>query len=193
MTENDKHPKPKRRWLRFSLRTFLIVLTVFCVCFGWYLYRVERQREAVKWVRANGGWVRYEYEFDKDFVDGSQRSVPKWMLDMLGDDYFYTVCLVECSNTELNDLTPLAPLKNLKFLYLHQTQVNDLTPLAGLSNLEILFLWDTQVNDLTPLAGLTNLDKLRLYETQASDVDIETLKQALPNCNISIEYVFPHD
>ena len=171
MTENDKLPKPKRRWLRFNLRTLLIVLTVFCVWLGWYLLRVEQQRDAVRWVAEDGGTVRYDYDFDLDdeSIDDGKPSVPKWLLDMLGVDYFSTVTFVGIS-MELSDVTPLATLKSLRFLYLSNTQVSDVTPLTGLTNLEQLLLGKTQVTDVTPLAGLTNLEYLDLSDTQVSDV-----------------------
>ena len=37
---------PKRRFLRFSLRTLLIFMLVVCVAVGWKLERVRQQREA---------------------------------------------------------------------------------------------------------------------------------------------------
>ena len=169
MTEPNK--QPKRRWFRFSLRTFLIVLTIFCVWFGLYLYRVEQQREAVKWVLGHGGTVYYDYELDDKYFDGdSHPTAPKWLLNMLGVDFFSTVTQVSDFNTELIDVTMLADLTKLEFLLLDNTQVCDLTPLVGLTNLRFLDLSDTQVSDITPLAGLTNLDSLFLFQTQVSDV-----------------------
>jgi hypothetical protein len=39
--------KPKRRWLRFSIRTLLAVVTIFCVWLGWNFYEL-RQRHLIK-------------------------------------------------------------------------------------------------------------------------------------------------
>ena len=75
MTEQTKQPKPKRRWLRFSLRTFLIVVTILCVWFG-FAYRVERQREAVRWVKENGGTAYYAHEYTDGF-----RVIPRQFQD----------------------------------------------------------------------------------------------------------------
>ena len=167
--------KPKRRWLRFSLRTFLIVLTIFCVWLGWYLYRVEQQREAVKWVKENGGWVRYYYEYDSNerLVSESQPPVPKWLHDILDENYFSSVV----------------------YVYLGDTKISDVKPLAGLTNLEELYLHITRVSDLKPLSGFTNLEVLGLENTNVSDEEIEKLKQALPNCKIhkSTNERFRHD
>jgi len=193
MTEQGNQPKRKRRWLRFSLRTFLIVLTILCVWIGWYLYRVEQQREAVKWVLENGGTVRYDFEIDDDGKNrgDTQPSVPRWLIDMLGVDYFSTVKRVagfrldlnnenlvglahlehlKLFNTQVSDVTPLEGLTKLKTLELRGTQVSDLTPLASLADLEHLDLCDTQVSDVTPLEGLTKLKTLVLSGTQVSDL-----------------------
>ena len=51
MSEQAHKPKRKRRWFRFSLRTFVVLLTVFCVWLGLLVYRVNKQREAAQWVK----------------------------------------------------------------------------------------------------------------------------------------------
>jgi hypothetical protein len=52
-------PKRKRRRFQFSLRSLLIVVTLFCVV-GGRLGReatIARERESMrKWVQQNGGW-----------------------------------------------------------------------------------------------------------------------------------------
>jgi len=156
--------QPRRRWLRFRLRTFLIVLTIFCVWLGWYAHRAKQQRDAVQWVLENGGSVVYYYEFDSKGkrVDDSQPPSPKWLHNILDENYFSSVMCV----------------------YLKDTKISDVKPLAGLTNLTLLQLWNTPVTDLTPLADLTNLQHLGLEYTNVSDEEIEKLKQALPNCKI---------
>ena len=56
-------PKPNRRWLRFSLRTLLLIVAVFGVLFGWIGSAAlkVRQRQA------------YERRFDMDEIGGLQR------------------------------------------------------------------------------------------------------------------------
>ena len=58
--------KPKRRLLRFSLRAMLLVLTVFGVWLGVKVNRANNQRAVVAWLTENGGWVMYDWWFDKD-------------------------------------------------------------------------------------------------------------------------------
>ena len=186
MTESTNQPKPKRRWLRFSLRSFLIVLTIFCVWIGWYLYRVEQQREAVRWVRANGGTVKYDFEYDPQdrYISDPQPHVPKWLLNILDVNYFSSVSYAAISNRQLTDLTPLASLRTLRRLHLEYAPVKDLTPVANLTNLQELWVRQTQVTDVTPLAGLTKLENLYLGGTPVGDEEVQRLQRALPNCAI---------
>ena len=141
MTDDaTKQPKRKRRWMRFSLRSFLIVVTILCVFIGWYVYRVDQQKKAVRWVLKHGGAIRYDYQVDSDgrLLDDSQPPGPKWLHSILGVDYFASVVTVNFTFTSVSDLTPLASLTNLEWLYLDVTPVNDLTPLSGLKNLNVI-------------------------------------------------------
>ncbi len=202
--------KPKRRWLRFSLRSFLIVVIFLSAWIGWNMYRVERQRDAVRWVRMNGGVAYYDYQIDSEgyFLHDDQPPVPNWLLNILDVNYFSSVVEVNNSDAgQITDLTPLADLENLERLHLSGTQVSDLTPLTGLTNLESLILRGTQVSDLQPLAGLKKLNWLLLERTHVSSLkplsdlknlkqlwlfndsqvdqkEIEELQQALPKCDI---------
>ena len=90
MSEQADKPKHKRRWLRFSLKSFLVVLTVFCVWLGALVYRVNQQREVVQWVRDMGDTIRYDFERSGgqllvSFVDHiaahretTRRASPQW-------------------------------------------------------------------------------------------------------------------
>src|SRR5262245_17910828 len=86
-------PRPPRRWLRFSLRTLLLALTLACVALGWWVHKAERQRRAVAAIRAAGGYVEYDYE-----RDGRRRGLrnptppgPVWLHSVVGVDYFADV------------------------------------------------------------------------------------------------------
>ena len=164
MTMKSKQPKPKRRWLRFSLRAFAIAITILCIWLGCYVYRVDRQRDAVQWVLENGGHVHYDYHRHQngDYVPDSLPPVPTWMLDILDIHYFASV----------------------EYVTFHDPNFSDLTPVANLTNLKWLDLFNTQVSDLTPLANMSNLEHLWLHQTQAGDEEIKKLKQELPNCKI---------
>jgi len=70
---------------------------------------------------------------------------------------------LDCSDTQVNSLEPLAGLKALQSLACSWTPVSSLEPLAGLTALQLLNCSHTQVSSLEPLAGLTALQSLYCY------------------------------
>ncbi len=78
--------------------------------------------------------------------------------------------VLDCSFTQVEDLSPLAELAALKTLDCSNTQVKDLAPLMGLAALQTLDCSETQVIDLSPLAGLAMLQELQCHQTQVKDL-----------------------
>ncbi len=75
-----------------------------------------------------------------------------------------------CIGNRVADLSPVADLLSLKFLYCCSTVVSDLTPLTRLIQLQSLDCADTRVADLSPLAGTTSLRSLRCRNSQVADL-----------------------
>lgn len=184
-----------RRWLRFGLRAFFVVVAVAGFAFAWKANEVRRQRAAVTWVIAQGGHVIYEHEWDSEnlkYGGEADPPGPDWLRSLGGLDYVSRPVHVSFNTADpldefppveaailggwnpgtaqVVDLAPLAYLKNLESLTLSDSQVHDLTPLAGLKNLQLLALPGTQVADLQPLASLLRLRVLILAGTQVTDV-----------------------
>ena len=107
MTTELTKPKPRRRWLQYSLRTFFVLLTVLCVWLGWLTYKANEQRKAVEWVREMGGTVFYNYGFDEDGHEADAPG-PKWLREMLGREFLDQVVSVGFSTTQVSDVTPMA-------------------------------------------------------------------------------------
>ena len=158
--------------LRYSLRTFVVVLTVFCVWLGLLVYRVNKQRDAVQWVKDQGGLVVYDFEWEigKGAIDDPEPPGPDWLGDLIGIDYFADVVFVDFNSTEVRDLGPLRDLTQLVQLDLIDTPVSDLQPLRELIQLQRLRLSGTRVFNVAPLCDLTALDVLDLTGTPVTTI-----------------------
>ena len=179
-----KTVKPRRRWLRFSLRTLLILVTVLSVPLGWVGWRlgqIRREQATIAWIEERGGEVSFQYGTDKSWWE---KTTDKWFgerrvrsVSLHNKQVSDVSPLMELKNptflnlgsTHVSDLSPLAELKNPAYLDFQNTQVIDLSPLAELKSLRTLVLRNTQVSDLSPLAELKSLELLWLDNTQVSD------------------------
>ena len=67
-------PKLKGRWLQYSLRTLLVVVTLFAVLCSWLaveIQRIQRQQKAVAAILKMGGQVEYDYQ-----LNGNRGAIP---------------------------------------------------------------------------------------------------------------------
>ena len=78
-------------------------------------------------------------------------------------------CL-EISNSNISDTSALSDLPKLDVLDLSNNDVNDLRPLENLLQLRVLRLGDNNVKDIKPLSKLTELDKLILNNNNINDI-----------------------
>ena len=78
--------------------------------------------------------------------------------------------VLDCSISEIVDLTPIAGLRMLRELYCSATEISDLGPLLNLSSLQRLHCYHTRVADLTPLAGLSSLGSLDCSNCEVFDL-----------------------
>lgn len=169
--------KPKRRWLQFSMRTMLVIVSVSCVVLAVWVVSTERRRRDIGAIEALGGTVRYVGN------DGKSKSFPAAFLRRwLPPVYFDQVELVDLSGSSVTDagLAHLERLSGLEELYLDSTQITDdgLAHLEGLTALQCLILDDTQITDagLGHLKGLTALKCLVLANTQVTDAGLAHLQ-----------------
>jgi hypothetical protein len=112
----------KRRWFRFSLRTLLIGVTLFCVVIGGYvgwqakiirernamIRRIERMQGSVEFGRLDQGWA--EAGLDPNlFKEIQPRAVP-WVRRLLGDsDVIYIELPAETPASERASIRAVFP------------------------------------------------------------------------------------
>ena len=184
-----KATKRRRRWLKVSLRTFLLAITVLCVWLGFIVNRANKQKQAVAWVREHGGTVYYDFEFYKENSEFPYKDAeppgPDWLRKWIGIDYFADVTYVSLCDEQITDLGPLANLIELRILDLGGTQPSDLWPLAKMKQMQVLNLSQIQVSDLSPLSGMRKMRRLSLNNTPVSDLsplsDLTELRQLEAN------------
>ncbi len=70
--------KPRRRFFRYSLRTLMIVVAVFCVWLGFTAKRARDQRLAVEAIRAVHGGISFQHQLDRTDPPG-----PEWLRPLI--------------------------------------------------------------------------------------------------------------
>jgi hypothetical protein len=181
----------KRRRLRFSLKSMLLVVTVIAVSLGAYMRHLNVRRDAIKAIDELGGTY------------GVRIVGPKWLQALLGDEkYFYDATRVSFGPYN-QGYNPSHPFKDADLarmidhinvfdsfntLDLNGSSITDegLRDLKRLRNIEILWLSGTSVTDncLPYLSDLKSLREVDLTVTQVTDVGAAKLQQSLPSCRI---------
>jgi hypothetical protein len=189
---------PKPRWFQFSLRTLLVVFTVFCGPGGWIAYERQNAKQGAqskKTLESLGG----KFEFD------ARRPVrPRWLRAILGDNRYADAVAFTLSPEHSRDqmllvrtgrrylgrnpvqpsgesIAGLAHFPRLKTVDLDWTMMDDraLADLAAAAELVDLSLTGTKISDsgLRHLRHLEKLEKLRLGQTMISDAGLEHLSK----------------
>jgi len=207
--------RPWWSYVRFSVRGLIVLVLVIGGWLGWMVRSARIQRDAVAAIEKAGGWIKYDWEWsNRNDIPGGKPWAPRWLVDLIGVDFFGHVTAViivslpatdaavaavgrlrrlqvlVVSDSAVTDagLVHLKGLTNLSALILDGAHVTDagLVHLKRLTNLSELYLGSTPVTDagLTQLNGLTNLSELHLGGTQVTYSGVQLLQKALPNLRI---------
>lgn len=163
--------------IRVSLRAVLILLTLACVLAAVASHDAREQQHAVKWVRENGGTVVYDdafFDHKTGTVKEKKLLTPKWLRELIGYDYFYTVVSVDLVAKNLTDISPLANLQAVTRLDLSSNQISDIRPLESLEHLETLKL---SGNLLKGCDSLYRLGDVRFLTISGNPLDNATIEE----------------
>src|SRR5262245_17761013 len=108
-------PKPRRRWLRFSLRALLLIVTVLCIWIGIKVNAARRQRAAMAAMQRAGVMVKFDY----------QLPAPAWIRQLIGEEYFREVVRVagDHGHISADDFARLTDFPELTELTLDSTKI----------------------------------------------------------------------
>jgi hypothetical protein len=208
-TESTTHAKPKRRWIRFSLRSLLVAVLLIAAILGYARHCVREKHRIYKEIWEFGGGFHVEYVWYE------------WIEEMFAtahwreNGYFGELTRVALTDTSVDDdwlrqlaafrslerlqlggcedvgdagLESISGLHSLEFLELYHTGVTDdgLSHLRDLQELRMLILFGTRITDdgLRHLRGLKKLEGLDVSETKVTPAGVESLRRHLPNCDI---------
>lgn len=79
---------------------------------------------------------------------------PKWLREIIGYDYFYSVVSIDLADRNLTDISPLANLPAVIRLDLSSNHISDIRPLEQIEQLETLKLSDNELRDGSSLYRL---------------------------------------
>ncbi len=87
---------------------------------------------------------------------------------------------------KVKDISPLSGMRKLKSLRLSGYSLTDYSPLCGLKNLEDLFLPFCQLTDPLPITKPSNLKHLTLLRSNFTDQQIQVIAKSLPRCSLQL-------
>src|SRR5262245_52359457 len=125
---------PRRRRFSFGLRSLLVFVTLVAVVVAWIGHERRQSRHElaiVEMLEANGASFTFAGPFDAQWPYSSpdgQSWWRRWLNDAVGP----RVEMLSLKETDVADLSPVAGLRSLKYLYLDDTEITDLAPISGL-------------------------------------------------------------
>ena len=117
----SRFAKPRRRWLRVSLRTVFLLVAILCIWLGLKVNAARKQAEAVATIRAAGGTVYFDNQIEAErkshagklsFNPKAVSSTPAWLRALFGDDFFRTAVAASLSSNN-EDPTSEIPMQRI--------------------------------------------------------------------------------
>ena len=160
-------PKPKRRWLRYSLQIFLVLVAMFFIWFAMQVSEAHKQRTAVEAIEVAGGVIGYDCRpahqkelplgISETDIEGNDRRYPR-LSAVFGEEYCETVVSVWFLTIGRDPTHPV-----------HERDILALAHLKDLPNLEHLILSDIPVTD-DDLKYVVAIDSLTNFVTKSPHI-----------------------
>jgi hypothetical protein len=188
--------KRRRRRLRFSLRTALVLTTLVAACLGIWTSAARRQRAATDAIHALGGTVTYDFQAATGkFVANAIPPGPTWLRSILGRDWFDSVQGVGLYDadgaTDKQIAASLLGVPDTRSLQLDGSKagIETMASISRMKSLRNLMLHRTYVDDrgLPYLYELSSLENLDLRGTRVTEKGLQKLRSALPTCSITAD------
>ncbi len=175
--ERASRGNSKRRWLRYSLSTLLLMMTACAMIFGLWFRTLERQARrqasAAKAIEELDGLLFFDYQLSSGTLDRTTTPTgPAWLRRMIGEDYFRRAEIIDLafksgfpiwpSKITDQDLIHLESLPHLHTVEIGRNPLTDkgLAHLQGLSKLKTLYLNSTLITG----TGCQHLRQLPRFE-----------------------------
>lgn len=183
--------------LRFSLRTFLIAVTVLALIFGAEVNRLRRRKAAIASLEEVGQVVfHHQYPHSYGTVGlpadyTAQVNWPGWLRRLVGDDWFLRVQGIHVhGDADDQTLEVATNLPEVRQMLLEGNKLTNesLSTLASFRKLEMLTI-SAPITSIKPFEQMDWLKQLDLIDTELRKDQIGELKAALPSTRI-VHYNF---
>jgi hypothetical protein len=166
---------------RFSLKTLLILLALFCLWLGTLANSANRQRRAIEAIQLSGGKFNYDYQLTRNGPDLEREFSyqvappgPKWLRRIIGDHYFITPVTLNIHRQSsikddcLSHLAALPFIESASFVDV-SFRDSDLAHLKHLTNLRALGLHGVALSGAKAPSSFEFLQHLRRLEMLGLD------------------------
>jgi hypothetical protein len=164
-----------RRYLRFGLRTLLVVVTIAALAGGWLAERMQRRQAAMRTIQAAGGGLHTELtwrQMQTIFLSPPVEVRRTWREILLGDQQ-RGIDFTDGRPLADQTLDAVAGISEVKQLSFHGGVLTDdyVTRLAGLRQVETFIASGSPLTDRTAevVGGWPELKWLELDDTQLTD------------------------
>ena len=163
----------RRKWnFTFTLRTMLVVVTALCIWLAIHTQRARRQQQIAQRIREKSCSCTSGYDNRGNlFRSPSESWAPSWLLDWLGEDFFYSVTSAVIFDDLVADAAMLPHLQELAIVENDGLTDGELSALRGHRGLKVLHIFGvgdkTQITDrsLALMGELPGLEYVRIMNT----------------------------